>query len=88
MDGILKDKEQKLERLELDERIAEKEKNIAERRRIAKQMKRGEGKDWKKILGVVRAIRPNQETIQTLYSLGGGPESLKEMGSPKRLRRL
>ena len=88
MDGILKDKEKKLERLALDERIAEKQQSIAEKKRVEKQMKRGEGKDWKKVLGVVKHIRPNREAIQDLYTLGGGSESLREMGSPKRLRRL
>ena len=85
MDNLLKKKEKILERLEFDEKIAGKEKTIAEQKRLTKQMKKGEGRDWKKILGVVKGLKPDKEAIQDLYTIGG---DLKEMSNPKRLRRL
>ena len=85
MDGILKEKEKKLEQLELDERIAEKRKNIAERRRVEKQMKKGEGHNWRKTLGIIKGLKPDKEILQDLYAVGG---DLKEYSNPNRLRRL
>ncbi len=85
MDSILRDKEQKLERLAVDEQIADKKSKIAERRKLEKGFKKGEGRDWKKILGVARGLKPDQEVIQTLYAAGG---DLKEYSEPGKLRRL
>ena len=85
MDGLLKKKEKELAKLEIEEEIAGKKRAIAEQRAIEKKMKKSEGRDWKKILGIVRGLKPDREVLQDLYTVGG---DLKEYSNPNRLRRL
>ena len=85
MDGLLKKKEKELAKLELDEEIAGKRRSIAEQRAIEKKMKHSEGRDWKKILGVVKGLASNPEKLQDLYGVSG---DLKEYSRPSKLRRL
>jgi len=89
MEGLLKKKEQQLEELGYDEAIAEKRRSISEKKKMEKAYKKTEGRDWKKVMGVVKGLRPNKEAIHDLYGMGGGNEdSLREMSNPSRLRRL
>lgn len=84
MDKGLESKERKLERLTIEEEIADKETNIAEKRALERQAKQLHGRSWRKILGVVKALRPSGEAIQTMYSVS--PE-LRELSRPRVHRR-
>ena len=81
----INDKERKLASLEVDKRISEERRAIAEQKALEKKMKKGEGKDWKKMLGVVKGLGANKEALQNLYAIN--PE-LKEMSKPGKFRRL
>jgi len=89
VEGIFKKKEKELEELGYDEAISEKRRSIAEKKRAERDFRKREGRDWKKVLGVVKAIKPNRESIHDLYGMGGGGESsLRDMSKPDKLRRL
>ena len=72
MDGRLERKEDELERLEIDDRIAERRRSIAERKALERQAKRQYGSNWRKVVGLVGKIKPDEEVIQTLYSVNPG----------------
>ncbi len=82
MDDILKEKEKTLERLHVDKEIASEEAAIAEKKALEAKLKKEYGTNWKKILGVVKGIKPNREAIQDLYSVS--PE-LRELGRPPKM---
>lgn len=84
MDKKLADYERKLEEKKLESELAEQDRHIAESRAAARDMKAKHGKDWKKILGVVGSVRPNQEKMQDMLALG----ALREAGDPKNIRRF
>ena len=86
MDSMLRQKERKLEGLRIDNEIAEERAGIAEKKAIERDMKKKYGPDWKKILGIVRGIKPNREAIQDLYTLNPELRDLNKPGGGKRLR--
>jgi hypothetical protein len=81
-------KEEQLEHLQIDDEIASRRVSIAEKKAIERDAKRRYGKDWKKILGIARAFRPNREVMQDLYGVGSGMEDLKGLSrlNPRKLR--
>jgi len=81
----MKDKERQVENLRLDNEVQAEKTALAEKKALEKRMKKTEGKDWKKLLGVVRGIHPNREALHDLY--GVSPE-LKEYTKPNSLRKL
>jgi len=81
MDKV-REKEEELELLDLDDKIADKRVGLAEKKAIVKEAKKKYGRDWKKVLG---SLKPNQEAIQTLYA---ADPNLRELTRPNDLRRL
>ncbi len=83
MDNELKRKERELERLSVEEEIGSKKQSIAEKKALEKAAKKKYGRNWKKVLGVATSIKPNQEVIQDLYSMGGGSD-LRDLNDPSK----
>jgi len=84
----IRDKEEELSELEVDYEIAKKKSDIAERRALEHEMKKKYGKDWKKIIGWAKGLRPNKEVIEDLYVMGGksSTSSLRDMSRPDRVK--
>jgi hypothetical protein len=79
MDEKLKQKEEELELASLDDQIAEKRSSIAQKRALEREMKAKYGSGWRKILGFVGKIKPDQEALHTLYSMN---PDLKRLNAP------
>lgn len=88
MDDAIKNKERQLEKLEVDDELATKRLSISQKKAMEREAKQKYGRDWKKILGgALKSIRPNQERVQDLYSMGIGGEELRNMNRPDRIGR-
>jgi len=71
-----------LEGEELDAELTKEQKKAAIRE--ARQLY---GRDWKKtLLGAVKSLRVNRETLQTLHGMGVDG-SLRDMNDPRKFRR-
>lgn len=84
----IRDKEEELSELEVDLEIASKKTAIAEKRALEHEMKKKYGRDWKKILGWAKGIKPNKQVIEDLYMAGGKPDtdSMRRTSQPGRIR--
>ena len=84
----IRNKEEELSELEVDYEIAKKRSDIAEKRALEHEMKSKYGRDWKKIIGWAKGLRPNKEVIEDLYIMGGksSTDSLRNMSRPDRVR--
>jgi len=82
----IKEKEQELAELEVDNEIAGKRAEIETKKKLEREMKKKYGPDWRKILGYARALKPNREVIEDLYIASGKTEKLKDMSRPDRVR--
>ena len=70
-----------LESEELDAELSKEQRKAAIR-----EAKSLYGKDWKKVLlGAVRSLRVNKETLQTLHGMGVDG-SLRELNDPRKFR--
>jgi len=78
LEGDLKEKDKRLERLELEDEMASHEMSIAQKKAVAKEMKKKHGRNWRKILSV------DTKKMQDLYALN--PE-LRDYNRPVRARR-
>jgi len=83
-DSIFSKKEKELELAKLEDETAGVKASIAQRKALEREAKKTEGKDWKKVLGLVGKIKPDMETIHTLYSFNA--PALRE-GTKPRFRR-
>lgn len=85
MDREAENKERFLDRLKVDEEIAQTKKSIAEQKALERQANKVEGRDWKKMfLGAARSIKPNREAIMDLYAVN---PNLRESNRPPRIIR-
>ena len=83
MDKTIKSKERELEIRKIDSEIAQEKTTTAERRALEAEAKKKYGRDWRKILGMLK-VKTDQETIQDLYV--GGLGHLRELNNPRRFR--
>ena len=88
MADAIKEKEKQLAELEVEEEIASKRADIAEKKALEREMKKKYGRDWRGLWGAFRkGIRPNKEVIEDLYCMGGGQQQqLRDMSRPDRIR--
>ena len=84
MDDKLKSKEKKLSLLETESEIVSKEAEIAQKKALEAEAKAKYGKGWRKILGVVKSIKPDREVIMDLYGLGAGDTTLRDLNDPRK----
>ena len=84
----IKEKEIELDELEVDLEIASRKSEIAEKKAAEHEMKKKYGKDWKKILGWAKGLKPNKEAIEDLYIPGGksSTSSMRDMSRPDRVK--
>jgi hypothetical protein len=75
-------KERIIEQKRLDNEVADQELSLAQKKALIKEAKSKYGRDWKKIIGMVKSVKLNAENMQTLHSLGGGGENLRSLGNP------
>lgn len=88
MNEDIRRKERLLEKLSVEDEVATRNLSIAEKKRQEKEAKRAYGKDWRKIIGgALRSIKPNQEKIQDMYSMGLDGDELRDMNRPGGRRR-
>ncbi len=83
IDKTLRTKEEELDKLTLDDQIAEKKRTIAEKKALEARAKKEYGRDWKNILGVKGGIRLKSENMQTLSSTFS---ELKNQGRPGSIK--
>jgi hypothetical protein len=81
-----KEKEEKLERLKLDNEVAAEEASLAQKKKIIREARRKYGPDWKKVLGVAKHIKINSETLHDLHSMGIDGGHLRELNNPFKNR--
>lgn len=82
MDGDLETRERELEHLRVQAEIEDTKARIEEKKAYERQMKKVEGKDWKKMFGsAMKSVRPNQEAIQDMYSIN---PALRDLNRPGR----
>lgn len=82
MDEALRDKDRKLERLKIENEIEGERVSIAQKKALEREARQKYGRDWKKILGIVRSIKINPEALQTLHSMGVSGEELRDLSRP------
>lgn len=88
MEEDVKGKERELEKLSVEDDIQTRRVSISQKKALVREAKRKYGRDWKKILGgAFKAVRPNQETIQDMYSMGIGGDELRDMNRLPGARR-
>lgn len=80
----IKDKERRLAELEVDDEIESKKVSIAQKKAQEAEARKVYGRDWKKILGVVKSLKPDMETVHTLYGQGIG--HLRKYNDPGSFR--
>lgn len=85
MDEDLKSRDKTLERLKVDNEIEGERLSIVQKKALEREAKQKYGRDWKKILGVMKSVRPDMDTVHDLYGIGLG--DLKEAGKPPGMRR-
>ncbi len=83
MDEKLKGMERTLERLKVEDEIVSEDLSIAQKKAAIREAKSKYGRDWKKILGFAKGIRPNMEAVQTLYGMGVGSD-LRDLNDPRK----
>jgi len=81
VDKELLKKSQSLEILEMDDQIESKRLSIAEKKGIESELKKKYGRDWKKILGIIKV---DKETLNDLYAID---PSLRDLSRPGGMRR-
>ena len=84
MDKELSEKERQLEIVKLDSEIEQHRLSIEEKRALERAMRKQEGRNWRKILGVVKGMRPNPEVVHDLYTIN---PALRELAKPPSVRR-
>jgi len=72
------DQDKELEKLEVEDELESHRMSIAEKKAISREMKKKYGRDWRKILGVIKI---NPGTLQSLYAIN--PE-LRDQLRPTR----
>ena len=84
----MREKEEELAELDVDLEIAKKKADISERKALEHEMKKKYGRDWKKIIGWAKGLRPNKEVIEDLYIAGGSSStnSMRDMSRPGRMK--
>lgn len=87
MDAEMREKERAIERLALDEEVESKKKTIAELQALKREAKRKYGSNWKQILGIIGSLKPNMDSVHTLYTADPSLRELSKPGSLSNLRR-
>lgn len=84
----IRNKEEELAELDVDLEIAGKRADIAEKKALEHEMKKKYGRDWKKIIGWAKGLRPNKEVIEDLYIAGGSSStnSMRNMSRPDKVK--
>jgi len=85
MGSDFEDKLSKMDALDVKIETAHKEQELAEAQAAEKEAKRSEGKDWKKVLGIVKSLKVDTETAQSLHGMGFG--GLRDYNDPRSMRR-
>ena len=79
--GSLKDREKRLEESKVDEELASSRARIAERKVMESEMKKREGSGWRKVWGMVKSIKPDEEKVSDYYA--GGFGDLRDLSDPR-----
>jgi len=87
IDKELASKEKVLERLKVDDEIESQRLSISQKKALEHEAKQKYGKDWKKVLGVVKSLKVDKDTLQTLHSMGISGDELRSLAKPKRVGR-
>jgi len=86
IDPEVRDKERKIEKMRLTSEELDQEREIEEKKAAIREAKRAYGRDWKKILGFAKGLRPNMEVVHDMYSTDLG--HLRDAGDPRQSRRM
>ena len=80
--------EKQTEFLKVKNEEKEQEVSLAEKRALIKKLKKENGTDWKGVLlGAVKSLKVDKETLHTLHSMGGSSQELRNLSNPQFLRR-
>lgn len=82
MDEQLKDRERSIEKLKLLNEEEDQKLSLAQKKALEHEARKKYGRDWKKILGYVKALKPDPEVIHDLYGVGLG--HLRDLNDPRR----
>ena len=87
MDTKEREKEKRISMLEVEGETLDRELSNQQKKAAIREARALYGKDWKKtLLGVVKSLRINKETLQTLHGMGVD-NSLRELNDPRSFRR-
>jgi hypothetical protein len=84
MDTEIRDKERKLEHLKVDNEIEKEKVDIAQKKALEAEAREKYGSNWKKVLGWAKGLKPDQEKVSDLYSMGVGGEELRSLNDPRK----
>lgn len=84
MDDLMKEKEKNISNLEIKEEELSHELSVEEKKRLIRQARQDGGKNWKKIFGIFRSVKPDMDTVHDLYGMNLG--SLKDYNDPSKMR--
>jgi hypothetical protein len=80
-----KKKESILQSLKQENEVKDQEVSLEEKKAAIRRAKKENGRDWKKVLGMIKV---NKEVVQSLHSMGGGGGSegnrLRDLNDPTR----
>ena len=83
----LNEKDKRITLLEVEGEELTAELSVAEKKAAIREAKQRYGSDWKKmLLGAVKNIKVDTETMQTLHGMGVDG-SLRDYNDPSRIRR-
>jgi len=84
----IRETEKRTEFLKVANEEEAQELSLAEKKALIKKLKKENGTDWKNVLiGAVKSVKINQESMHTLHSMGGSGQELRDMSNPAFLRR-
>jgi len=78
----VKEKEEQLEKLKLENEVEQEKVSLAEKKALEGEAKQRYGRDWKKVLGLAKHLKISKENLMTLHSMGVGGERLRELTNP------
>lgn len=84
MRRVLDEKEQELEEMRLKNQIQDQRTSMAEKKAMERRMKKLEGRDWKRVLGLIKGLKPDREVLQDFYGVN---PALREGHNPRGFRR-
>lgn len=86
MGDDFKEQERRLESLKLQNEVADERVSLAQKKALEREARQKYGRNWKRILGVVKSLKVDSETMQDLHGMGIDSAELRDLSKPPTAR--